>query len=350
MKSTIFITYIVPCYNIEKQLPRCVESLERQHLEDSELEFIMVNDGSTDNTLTVIKQFAERDDRVIVVDQENQGVCKARNNALKLVHGQYVFFLDGDDYLTEDASKIMYKFCKNSMPDIAVYGMYKVYENKQNSTQVWFDSRSHIAPGYYDKKTYIENAKIIPVSFKLYNFKFLKKNHIIFDEHLLTGEVFTFFIHTLTLADTIGISPDFIMYYLKRSDNSATSVISVERDMSIIDTLHVITKYVYKNDPLLIDNRSFVISFFWIITAFSTIKYATRTKYTSQVGGLLSVLKSDKDYDRLLRFLTSSKGFRIDKYSLMAAAIKYLPIRVCYDIMRASYFVMARIKRTENHK
>lgn len=347
MDSNIFLTYIVPCYNVEKQIIRCIESLEKQYIDDdSNIEFILVNDGSQDRTLSIIEQFAGRDRRVIVINQDNQGVCLARNNALKIARGEYVFFLDGDDYLTDNASKVMFDLCVGKNTDIALFGIYQVYENKPDIPLNYFDCSTHIIPGCYDLTAYLRSAKSLPISSKLYRRDFLRDNNILFDEHLKIGEVYTFFIHSLTLANTISASPDYVMYYYKPEKGSATSVIDIERDKSIIDTLHTISAYVNKNYPQLLNKRSFIITFFWLITSFSLIKYAGRMRYLPQIGEYFSIIKQEKEYDMLVKFLTSIKGFRIDRYSLLALVIRILPIRMLYAVLRV-YCVTVRMSRVK---
>ena len=119
--NNIFISYIIPCYNIQSYLQTCFNSLVKQRVCDNiDVEFIFVNDGSTDNTLSILKEFKLKDSRVTVLDQPNQGVSSARNNGLKYAKGDYVFFLDSDDSLTDDTSLLMYKLYNEYKPDIIV--------------------------------------------------------------------------------------------------------------------------------------------------------------------------------------------------------------------------------------
>ena len=341
MDNNLFLSYIVPCFNIEQQLPRCIESLERQNVDDHDLEFILVNDGSTDGTLQIIKKFAERDPRVVVIDQDNQGVCAARNNALKVVKGEYVFFLDGDDYLTDDASQKMYETCKDTLPDILLLNNYKVWEGAPDSAEMWIDYSRLIEEGTYQRIDFLEKTKRIPVSFKLYKLKLLKSNNIMFDQQLKVGEVYTFFIHALSMSDTVGVSYTPVMYYLKRKGGSATTIINVERDMSVLDTLHTINSYVDKYAPELRDKRSFLSSLFFMITAFYLIKYVSRTEYTSQIGELIRRVKKDKAYHKLLVYFTG-KGFTKDHNTLLASAIRFLPVRFAYLLIRYYYRLATR--------
>lgn len=90
------ISIIVPIYNAEYTLPRCIESIQAQTYGDFEL--ILINDGSKDNSLAVCKRYAEQDNRIAVIDQPNGGVAAARNAGLDVAKGEYLYFIDPDDY------------------------------------------------------------------------------------------------------------------------------------------------------------------------------------------------------------------------------------------------------------
>ena len=332
---SVFVSFVVPCYNIQEFLPKCIESLEKQSIPGQEVEFILVNDGSKDNTLDLIRQFADRDSRVIVIDQANQGVCAARNNGLAAAHGEYVFFLDGDDWLTDDASSLMYEFCREKHPDIALFSNYKIPEGSETGLP-WYTSTNHIPAGYYATKDYLNRTSYLPISFKLYRRDFLNAHQIIFDRNLVAGEVYTFFIHALSLSETIAVSPSHIMYYLKRRSNSAMTTINTKRDLTILETLHTINGYVNANCPLMKEKRSFLTSSFWIVTSFAVIKYVSKTRYREELGTLLSSVKNDPEYGALLKYFTG-KGLSATKHTLLAACIRFMPPRVAYGIIRTYY-------------
>ena len=337
---SIFISYIVPCYNVRNYLPACIESLRKQKIQaGEEVEFILVNDGSTDDTLSIIKQFAEEDSRAVVVDQENQGVCAARNNGLAQAKGRFVFFVDGDDCMTDDASDVIYSFCKDNPLDVVLFGNYKRLEG-QVENQVWMNPAKYIKPGIYTKEDYINQATCFPISCKLYRRDFLESNKIRFDRQLVAGEVYTFYIHSLVLAANVGVSPDFIMYYMKRKGESATTVINVNRDLSILDTLHVANGYVNAYCPCLMEKHAYLAPLFWLVTSFFMIKYVGRTPYTKEIGRLIRTVKSDGQYRTLLKYLTG-KGLSASQHSLLALCIRFFPSRVAYAIIRGYYRLAA---------
>ncbi len=90
------VSVIIPVYNIEKHLEKCLDSVIGQTLKD--IEIIVVNDGSTDNSLDIITQYARKDSRIVIVDKPNEGLAYARKSGIEAAHGKYVQHLDGDDF------------------------------------------------------------------------------------------------------------------------------------------------------------------------------------------------------------------------------------------------------------
>ncbi|MFI3242412.1 MAG: glycosyltransferase [Alphaproteobacteria bacterium] len=112
------ISVIVPVYNVEKYLENCLNSLLQQTFNDFEV--FCVNDGSTDNSLSILEGFAKKDDRIVIITQENKGQSVARNKALSLISGQYVVFLDSDDALPDYALQTMFDIAQKSNADVVV--------------------------------------------------------------------------------------------------------------------------------------------------------------------------------------------------------------------------------------
>ena len=100
------ISIIIPVYNAEKYVGACIESLLAQSFSD--FECILVNDGSTDGSSAVCREYAKKDPRVIHIDQENQGVCGARNTGLDAARGETITFVDSDDWMDENGLEILY--------------------------------------------------------------------------------------------------------------------------------------------------------------------------------------------------------------------------------------------------
>lgn len=116
MKAIISI--IIPIYNVEKYLPKCIESILNQSLK--EIELILVDDGSLDNSGNICDQYAKLDSRIKVIHKANGGVSSARNIGVKASSGQYIGFVDPDDYIDKDMYSKLYELCIKSKSDIAI--------------------------------------------------------------------------------------------------------------------------------------------------------------------------------------------------------------------------------------
>lgn len=118
----IYISVIVPIYNAEEYLARCIESLIHQTY--CALQIILINDGSTDNSLAIAEHYAAQDKRIEVYSQSNQGQAAARNNGLQYATGEYISFVDADDYLELDIYQTLLVHCNQQ--DIIHFGFHRV--------------------------------------------------------------------------------------------------------------------------------------------------------------------------------------------------------------------------------
>src|SRR5699024_8754189 len=100
MNTDIMVTVIVPAYNVEQWIKRCIDSICNQSF--SNLEIIVIDDGSTDNTFKVLQECAKKDKRIRIIHQENSGLVAVREKGIKLAKGEYVGFVDGDDVIEPD--------------------------------------------------------------------------------------------------------------------------------------------------------------------------------------------------------------------------------------------------------
>lgn len=128
------ISIIIPAYNVEKYIQACLSSVKVQS--NPEFECIVVDDGSTDETLDIIRQTVGEDDRFKIYHHKNQGVSEARNVAISHAHGQYLMFLDGDDLLQENAVEIVLKDIEDNVPDVVLYPMQSYYEREESKHEI----------------------------------------------------------------------------------------------------------------------------------------------------------------------------------------------------------------------
>ena len=138
------LSIIIPCYNSGKFIGSTVEMLLRQDLSGCEL--ILVNDGSTDDTLLILQKYESAENNIFVIDQPNQRVSAARNTCMLAAHGRYIYFLDSDDTLT-DGTLPHFKQVVSEHPDCQMFAFG--YETRRDGVK----SKSYVTPEF-DKQTF----------------------------------------------------------------------------------------------------------------------------------------------------------------------------------------------------
>ena len=123
------ITVIVPVYNVEHYLEKCLDSLIDQTYKN--LEIIVINDGSTDNSGEICQEYAQKDNRIVYIEKENGGLSDARNVGLDKMTGSYVTFIDSDDWVELDYVEILYKKIIEYQADISVGNYYSYNEDEE---------------------------------------------------------------------------------------------------------------------------------------------------------------------------------------------------------------------------
>lgn len=186
------VSIIVPVYNVEKYLRRCVESIIDQTYYN--LEIILVDDGSTDKSGVFCDKYARKDSRVIVHHQENQGVSVARNKGIELATGDWIMFVDGDDWLAKDTfEKITHRI--DESVDVCLFTYAKVYSQRKDiigykgkknklSKEDFIIFQKWIFNQYLFKEDYAISSPWC----KVYRKEFIKKYNIQFDKEIKIGE------------------------------------------------------------------------------------------------------------------------------------------------------------------
>ncbi len=118
----IAVSVVVPIYNVSPWLDDCLTSLEIQTLKD--IEIIMVNDGSTDDSRQIAARYAEKNSNFMLIDRENGGLSAARNTGMDMARGEYIYFLDSDDYLGENALELLYEKASKEYLDVLKFSAY----------------------------------------------------------------------------------------------------------------------------------------------------------------------------------------------------------------------------------
>ncbi len=136
-----FFSLILPCYNVAAYVQRCVHSIQEQDFEDYEI--ILVDDGATDGTPAICDALAQKDHRIRVIHKENGGASDARNTGLDAAQGRYIWFVDADDWIEEEALSILHGVCCDQAPDVVKFDYYRVETEK-------VCMHCSVQPGWYE--------------------------------------------------------------------------------------------------------------------------------------------------------------------------------------------------------
>lgn len=129
MDSQELISVIIPIYNVEKYLKKCIDSIINQTYKN--LEIILVDDGSPDNCGKICDEYAKKDQRIRVIHKKNGGLSDARNAGIDIAKGKYIAFVDSDDYVEKEYIEIMYKELKKNNVKIVQCGINKISDNEE---------------------------------------------------------------------------------------------------------------------------------------------------------------------------------------------------------------------------
>lgn len=173
------ISIIVPIYNAEKFLAEAIDSLINQTLID--IEIILVNDGSTDNSKQICEEYAKKDERIIVINKENGGLADSRNTGMKIASGKYIMFLDADDKFELDSCENMYKAIDDNQADYVIGNYQMIEEDGTRWNRTAFDIQKYedfkVDKNDFKKSFFVMNSTAWN---KIYKTEFLKENDITF--------------------------------------------------------------------------------------------------------------------------------------------------------------------------
>lgn len=230
------LSIIVPVYNVEKYIGECIESLCKQSIDDFEI--IVVNDGSQDRSIDIVKSF--KDKRINIINKENGGLSSARNTGLSIAKGEYIAFVDSDDFIdNKDAYKDMYNIAKINNSEIIV-GNCKWYFSKDKYYSLeWkldefirknekMEAEQYFLACMRTKRTYA------PVCFNIYKRTFLLDNKLFFKEGVYhEDEEFT--PRVLLKANSVSIYDKDFYVYRQREGSITNSILNPKRGYDLLE-------------------------------------------------------------------------------------------------------------------
>ncbi len=232
------VSIIIPVYNVEKYLKQCLDSAINQTLKD--IEIICINDGSTDNSLKILNEYAQKDNRIKIINlKKNVGLGKARNIAFEYVTSPYVMYLDSDDWYELNACESAYNQISKNNNDMVLFRAYtymddtKTKEKRNEKFQVItkYENQSHIK--YLDlKPLYLYS---IAPWFKIYKTSFIKDNNLIFEEGIYYEDQ-PFWYKLILCNPDFSILNKHLIYYRQRANSI------MKNPVFFIDSIYIKTK------------------------------------------------------------------------------------------------------------
>ena len=244
------VSIIVPVYNAETTLRHCVDSILSQEFTDFEL--LLVDDGSQDSSGNICEEYAGRDARVRVIHQENSGVSAARNNALDRARGEYLQFLDSDDWITPDATRLLVRTAREHQCDLVIADFYRVIGARVSPKGDIEDD------GVLTREEYAAHMMENPADFyygvlwnKLYRRDIVEEHHLRMDPEVSWCEDFLFNLEYILHAERFCALQVPIYYYVKTKESLANQSMTISRTVKTKLTLFEYYNQFYKRvlDP-----------------------------------------------------------------------------------------------------
>lgn len=303
------VSVIIPVYNVEDFLDDSLTSVLNQTLTD--IEVICVDDGSTDHSLDILREYAKHDDRMKVFTQENQGHAVASNIGMTYATGEYLFLMDSDDLIKHNTLELTYDKAKKTDVDFVIFKAInynheeeKYYETKSYSMDEIYERVKDNIFNYEDVEDLIFTMSVTPWS-KLYKRKFIEENNIIFPEGLIFDDNI-FFWEVLFNAKKIVFINEFLFtrrFYSTSSTNNGDLrfLDSLEINKLIWDTFRKYGQFEKHKNELY---NSRVLSAY---TRFTKIKEEYKNTFFQEMKKLyLSILENDEVLDDFLANLTEN--------------------------------------------
>ena len=254
MKSDL-ISIIVPVYNSELYINRCLDSLLKQTYKN--IEIIIVDDGSKDNSLQLIKGYANKDSRIKVYTQSNQGPSVARNTGLDNSTGKYIMFVDADDFIDKNMVTNMVEGIKDDKNTLVLCDNSEIWANEIEERKLFDTDKNYIKK--VDVIKAIASGKAGLVCGKLFNKNIIKEHNIKFDKEIKMCEDQIFFLNISRYCDDFIYIPKSLYFYDRRNENSIT----IKYKEKVIDNqIYVINiiKEILKTSDIESDDIKYIIN------------------------------------------------------------------------------------------
>ena len=297
----MLFSVIVPIYKVEKYLERCIESVLSQTFSDFEL--ILVDDGSPDNCPEICDEYAKKDNRITVIHKQNGGLVSARQAGIKIAKGEYIFNLDADDAVENDALESAFEIIKSTDADIVSFS-HKYYVNGQKGEEV----HDILAEGLYERSD-IE-SKIFPVLLSDVNMKnalyfvwgrafrreLVLPNELNVSTKITIGEDVMCVVPTFLQANRVYVSHNPVYLYTIRDDSMSVSSFTRQ-----INQLNVLMKELTQLDISKIKDAKEQLSRYYCFMCFALLAAAAEGKTSDKIGEIENLILNSEFADELTK-------------------------------------------------
>lgn len=232
------LSIIVPCFNVAPFVEKCLKSLVSQDIDKNEYEIIVLNDGSTDNTYNIIVNYAKSKKNIKVYTHENGGLSFTRNRGIREAKGDYIWFIDSDDWIKENCLSNIVSYLKENV-DILAFNSFIPeggrIENPVNFLDCVDSKESLLKYGFTD-----------PVQFYVYRRDFLSENGLLFKEGIKHEDTL-FTPIAIAKAEKMGFYRKPVYHFLQRS-GSITQIVALSRVKNIVDNQSFLISYFATTD------------------------------------------------------------------------------------------------------
>lgn len=302
--ENVLVSIIIPCYNAQNYLEECLDSIIDQSFKNFEV--IAINDGSSDKTLEILKKYSIKDERVKFFDQDNSGVSYTRNRGINLASGNYIMFVDADDYIGETYVMDLVNFMLKDNYDLITTGLTLCDEDGNILKRVQYSNKSQEL--YFSSifETVVNKLYFSYCSKTLYKRKFILDSNVLFNTKLKIGEDFLFFFSLLEKSSRIAFFPS-ADYFYRQNEESVTHLTNIESLLKYVDDNIFIFNYIsnYSESNYLIPNRLL-------------------TKLNIVLKKIVARNSNFKDFKKDFMFIINSYDYLINNSNIDISKIDYL--------------------------
>lgn len=329
------ISVIVPVYNVENKIRRCIESVLAQTYSDYEL--ILVDDGSFDGSGEICDAYAKKDSRIKVIHQQNKGASAARNRGMNDAMGQYIGFVDSDDYVAKDYLQVLHDMISQSESDIAICGFYLVdsmntFEKKHRFSDGQILDRDGIENQFYHDIYYnTKTSGYFSLWNKVFKHSLIDDNHIRIDETMSFGEDMLFVMDCLKNAGSIAFSDKPLYYY----EVAPTGLFSRYYRGFVNDIMKCYTALIEQTKPKDEDNLLPLSMKYWYYVNRQIAGIIENEKHISRE---IRRVLSHKDVVGLMRVIAGVSDSEAEKYHIQPNEIR-IPLLISTHKLGLAVFV-----------